>query len=68
MTAPDRLVTTKQLGEIVPFSRTHIWRLVKAGKFPAPIRIGENRVAWRLSTVEEWIDARESGGDHDEAA
>lgn len=36
------------------YSRTHIWRLVKAGKFPKPVKLGDGaRNAW----VEEEIDA-----------
>ncbi len=39
----------------------------KADPFPAPIRIGARAVAWRLSDVEAWIEARPSfkpqGGD-----
>jgi predicted DNA-binding transcriptional regulator AlpA len=35
------------------FTRRHTERLVKEGKFPAPIRVGENRIAW----IEEEVDA-----------
>jgi prophage regulatory protein len=36
------------------YSRTHIWRLVKAGHFPKPLKLGTgSRNAW----VEEEIDA-----------
>jgi predicted DNA-binding transcriptional regulator AlpA len=31
---------------------------VKKGKFPAPVRIGARAVAWSLSSVESWIEAR----------
>lgn len=36
----------------IPYSRPHLWRLVKAGKFPAPIKWGGARNGW----VEEEID------------
>ncbi len=32
--------------------------LVKAGKFPAPIQIGQRAVAWVLADVDAWVDAR----------
>lgn len=36
------------------YSRTHIWRLVKKGHFPRPVKLGDGaRNAW----VEEEIDA-----------
>ncbi|MCB1522328.1 MAG: AlpA family phage regulatory protein [Hyphomicrobiaceae bacterium] len=47
-----------ELLEIVPFSRQHILRLEKRGRFPRRIRLGENRVAWLRSEVEQWIEAR----------
>ena len=47
-----------ELLQIVPFSRQHILRLEKRGRFPRRIRLGENRVAWLRSEIEEWIAAR----------
>ncbi len=50
-----RLLTFSALGREKghPYTRRHTERLVKAGKFPAPIQVGENRIAW----IEEEIDA-----------
>lgn len=53
-----QLVTMSVLLEIVPFSRQHILRLEKRGRFPRRIRLGDNRVAWLRSEIEQWIDAR----------
>ena len=42
-------------------SRTTLWRRVKAGDFPRPIRLGgpESRaVGWRRSEIETWINNR----------
>jgi predicted DNA-binding transcriptional regulator AlpA len=36
-----------------PFTRIHTMRLVKAGKFPAPLQLSEHRIAW----AEDEIDA-----------
>jgi prophage regulatory protein len=30
----------------IPFTRQHIHRLIKQGKFPAPAKLGENTNAW----------------------
>jgi prophage regulatory protein len=43
---------------LVQYSPQHIARLEKAGQFPQRIRLGQNRVAWLLSEVEDWIDER----------
>jgi prophage regulatory protein len=45
----------------IRFTRVHIARLVKAGAFPQPIRIGSGRngrVAWAESEVDCWITSR----------
>ena len=59
-----RIISRKELKLIVPYSPQHILRLEKRGKFPKRIRIGERRVGWRLSDIEEWVAARtaESNG------
>lgn len=43
-------------------SRTTLWRLQKAGQLPPPIRITEHAVAWRRSTLDAWLAAREIEG------
>ena len=42
----------------ISYSRVHIHRLVAAGKFPRPIKIGENRTAWLERELDEWLDAK----------
>lgn len=43
----------------VGYGRTTIYNLIKAGKFPAPVRLaGGGAVAWRASTVSAWIEAQ----------
>lgn len=38
----------------LPFSRATLWRLVKAGKFPAPAKISRSITAWNLGDVRRW--------------
>ena len=42
----------------VPLSRSTVWALRRAGKFPEPVRISATRVAWRKSEILKWIDER----------
>ena len=35
-------------------SRTTLWRDSRNGVFPAPVRIGANRIGWMESEVMEW--------------
>ena len=41
-------------------NRTTLYRWIKDGRFPKPIRLGPNSVAWRWSAIEEWLAAREA--------
>lgn len=43
---------------MIPLSAASIWRMVKAGEFPAPVKLGPNSTAWRLSDVEAWAASR----------
>ncbi len=60
---PDRLIDAKERRLLVPYSDMHIWRLEREGKFPKRIKIGANRVAWRLSEVLAWIDEKADARD-----
>lgn len=42
----------------IRFSKVHLWRLSKAGKFPAPIKLGALRMAWDEREIDAWLDAR----------
>lgn len=53
-----RLIDLKTLLSKVPFSRAHIYRLEAKGAFPRRIRIGDARVAWIESEVENWIQQK----------
>ena len=56
--ALPRIVTFKELLRLVPYSRQHILRLEKQGKFPKRVHIGPRRVGWWLSEIMEWLHAR----------
>lgn len=38
--------------------RTTLWRWVREGYFPKPVRLGANCVAWRADDVNQWINSR----------
>jgi prophage regulatory protein len=55
---PDgSFIRLKDLRElhILPFSTSTLWRKVKVGSFPAPTRISDQIVAWRLGDIREWL-------------
>jgi predicted DNA-binding transcriptional regulator AlpA len=43
---------------ILPFSQATLWRKVKAGTFPAPVKLGDRITAWKVESVREWMNSR----------
>lgn len=52
------LIPAKALRHRVVFSLQHIYRLEERGEFPARVRIGVGRIAWRLADVMAWMQAK----------
>ena len=44
--------------DIVPISSATLWRYVKAGSFPAPVKLFPRVTAWRVEDVREWMRSR----------
>lgn len=40
---------------IIPVSSATLWRKVKAGTFPAPVKLGPRTTAWKVDSVREWL-------------
>ena len=38
----------------VPYTRVHLNRLMRKGLFPIAVQLSPNRIAWRVSDVEQW--------------
>lgn len=53
---PFKILVEREVCEITKRSRVAIWRDVKAGTFPAPVRIGPRRKGWRSDDVQRWLD------------
>lgn len=43
---------------MVGLSRSTIYALMAAGKFPKSISLGERSVGWLEADIQEWIDSR----------
>jgi prophage regulatory protein len=56
-----RLLSKKQLKELVLYSSAHVQRLENAGQFPKRVRLGNGpraRVGWVEQEVLDWLQAR----------
>ncbi len=55
------LLTVRQVAELLGVHARSIWRLSQAGDIPAPIRLGERVVRWRLSDLREHLGRKVAG-------
>lgn len=39
-------------------SRAYFWRLVREGKFPAPLKLSAHRIGWREEDIDEFLASR----------
>ena len=53
-----RLLSKRQLKEIVLYSPQHISRLEAAGEFPKRVQLGPSRVGWVEDEVLAWLQKR----------
>ena len=60
--AISRLLRLRAVLERTGLSRTQLYDLKAAGKFPQPLRIGARAVAWREDEIEAWIRQRPRSG------
>ncbi|MCA9860501.1 MAG: AlpA family phage regulatory protein [Thermomicrobiales bacterium] len=58
-----KMLSKRQVKDLVLYSPQHIARLEAAGEFPKRVQLGSNRVGWVEGEVLEWlrkrIDARD---------
>ena len=53
-----KMLSKRQVKELVLYSPQHIARLEAAGQFPKRVQLGANRVGWVAEEVEEWLQRR----------
>lgn len=53
-----RILSKRQLTELVLYSPQHIARLEKAGQFPKRVQLGACRVGWVEEEVMDWLRQR----------
>jgi prophage regulatory protein len=68
----ERIIRMPELEETVGLSAATIYRRIKAGEFPAQIKLGKHASGWLQSAVQGWIQKQAgqqpANDDHREAA
>jgi prophage regulatory protein len=55
---PLRIERLPQVKHRTGYSRSSLYAMILAGKFPAPIHLGGRAVGWLTSEIDEWINSR----------
>ena len=55
---PDRLLRRPEVERRCQLGRSTIYRLMRVGQFPTPIKIGPRAVRWSEREIERWIADR----------
>jgi prophage regulatory protein len=42
-------------------SKTHLYRLIQAGKFPQPVKLSERVSVWDAAAVDQWLSSKFEG-------
>ena len=54
----DNILKRKEVMKITSLSKTSIYRLMRRGVFPKAVQVTENRVGWRESEINAWLEER----------
>jgi len=51
----EKLLTIKELENIVGFKKSTIYKFMNEGKFPKQIKIGKSS-RWKMSEIKQWME------------
>jgi len=54
-----KYIRPQELATMLAVHRTTLWRWVRDGHIPRPVRLGPNTVAWDSTQIDAWLAARE---------
>lgn len=52
------VINVREVAELLGVNARTIWRMAQRGEIPAPIRLGDRVVRWRLSDLREHLDRK----------
>lgn len=58
----DRVINSEQAAALLGVSLAHFRRLYRAGKVPAPLRIGERKYGWQAGVLKDWLASKKTAG------
>ncbi|MEG3084043.1 AlpA family transcriptional regulator [Sphingomonas sp. PB2P12] len=64
----DRLLRLRDVMAVVGFSRSKIYKMIRAGEFPAPYKPGGASSRWSEAEIGEWVDSVKAAGNEETGA
>ena len=61
-------IRLSRVTEITDLSRASIWRRIRVGDFPAPIKLSSNCARWDLGAIQAWFRKKEAEAEVKRAA
>lgn len=58
MTEHNRLLRRREVEALTALSRSSLYRKMREGTFPEPIRVGSRAVRWRERELVAWLASR----------
>lgn len=58
--APFQYIRLPMLLRMVPWSASTVWRKVRDGSFPRPVKLSSRITAWNRQAVQAWLAEREA--------
>ena len=58
MADTQQLLRRDEVQKLCRISKSTLFRLMRAGKFPLPIRVGPRAVRWRAGELNAWLSGR----------
>jgi predicted DNA-binding transcriptional regulator AlpA len=55
------VVNVREMAEVLCVNARTVWRMAQRGNMPAPNRLGERVVRWRLCDLREHLDLKAAG-------
>ncbi len=64
----QRIIRRGEIPGVTGYCIDYVYTLIKAGKFPKPLRLGANAVGWLESDIAKWQGERITERDGEELA
>lgn len=58
----DKLLRRPEVEARTGLSRSTLYEWMRRGEFPQSVKLGARVVAWRESSISEWLESRETRG------